>query len=405
MEQRWLYDELVRHLDSNKHTIIVGPRQTGKTTLLKQLKDYCTSKKMPTCYLSIEHKDIKNELDKNPDNLFLFCPNTEERIYVFLDEIQNLNDPSNFLKQLYDDYEDKNRIKLIVTGSSAFYIDERFNDSLAGRKKVFTLLTCSFSEYLLIGGKSDLLEEFNRIHHLPNAKSGLLSEFQREYYEYMRFGGYPEIITEKNEGDKIEMLKDLRDSFVKKDIEEAGIKDVDSFYRLFQILAIQTGGLTNVNELSKSLRVKNETVEKYLSVMEKCFHIKRVKTFHRNLEKELVKMPVTYLLDSGMRNVLLNNFSPFVLNPDQGGIWENQVFRILADKYGMDNLRYWRTTDKKEVDFVLPDIIPAKAYEVKINKDSAIFSKYKTFTETYPDIQFSFFCLKPFDEALLKIIE
>ena len=402
MKHRKIYSELQQHLSSKRHTILVGPRQTGKTTLLKQLRDYCKEQGWPTVYLDLEHRDIRDELDKAPGNLFLYTPMTQERVYVFIDEIQKLKDPSNFLKQNYDDWKDTNRIKIVATGSSAFYMDAKFNDSLAGRKHVFRLYTCDFEEYLLLGDKEEMLAEVKRLRSDDAAKSPMLPLLQRELHEYMRFGGYPDVVTETAEGEKIDILKDLRDSFVKKDIEDAGIKDSDAFYRLMQVLATQVGGLTNSSELGKILRMKNDTVVRYMDVMEKSFHIVRVKPFFRNLEKELVKMPMTYFLDSGMRNVLLNNFQPFILSPNKGQTWENYAFRMLVDKYGADEIRFWRTTNKKEVDFVLPMTTPPLAYEVKNNVHAADLSKYKTFREAYPDFQFRFFCLDPFTEDVLR---
>lgn len=404
MEHRNLYYRLIEHLDSSRHTIIVGPRQAGKSTLLKQLRDYCNGLNRVTVFLDIEHKDIRNELDKNPENVFLFCPIVNEKIYVFLDEIQKLKDPSNFLKQLYDDYHNEDKIKIIATGSSAFYIDKNFSDSLAGRKRIFELYTCSFYEHLLLSGKNHLIEEIHRLHERTNAKSTMLADFMREYYNYMRFGGYPEVVTETSETEKIEILKDLRDSFLKKDIEEANINDEEKFYELLEMLAIQVCGLTNYSELAKMIKIKAETVLKYITVMEKSFHITRVKPFHKNLSKELVKMPSVYFLDSGMRNVLTNNFTPFVQNPYQGQIWENQVFRILTDLYGTDEIRFWRTTDKKEVDFVLPNLPVPTAVEVKINESAAKINKYKLFTDAYPDFILKFMCLNPFNEDLLRFI-
>lgn len=402
MYHRELFDELVRHLNSGKHSIIVGPRQTGKTTLLKQLCGHCKNAGYPNVFIDLEHRDVLSELDKDPGNLFLYCPKTSERIYIFIDEIQKLKDPSNFLKQIYDDHKNTGDVKIVASGSSAFYIDEKFNDSLAGRKRIFNLYTCSFAEHLLLSGNEDLLEELRRICQSPDAKTTALSTLRGEFLKYMQFGGYPDVVIEKDEEEKKQILMDLRDSFVKKDIDEAGIENHDAFYRLFKILAVQVGGLTNINELSKILRIKTETVSKYLLVMEKCFHIGLVRPFHRNLEKELIKMPVCYFLDSGMRNVLTNNFLPFNQNPDGGKVWENQVFRILVDRYGRDEIRFWRTTDKKEVDFVLPDLQSPFAMEVKTDKMYALPRKYRTFAEAYPDIALHFVCIEPFDEDVLR---
>ncbi len=403
MEKRYLYKQLVESLSSKRHTIVVGPRQVGKTTLIKQLYAYCNEQGYPTVYLDLEHRDVRVELDKNPNNVFLFCPSTTERIYVFLDEIQKLKDPSNFLKQLYDDYSDGKRIKIVATGSSAFYIDERFNDSLAGRKRVFVLYSCSFEESLLIGGKDDLYEEVMRLKMAKEAKSVMLPRIRQSYYEYMRFGGYPEVVTETNENEKIEILRDLKDSFVKKDVEESGVRDEDAFFRLFRSLAIQAGGLTNVNELSKELRLKDETVSRYIGVMEKCFHVAMVRPFHRNLTKELTKMPMTYFFDSGMRNVLLNSFHPYASEIGVGQMWENQVFRSLVDRYGVENIRFWRTTEGREVDFVMPDLEVPVAIEVKKSANAAKESKYKSFRDTYPEIQFRFVCLEPFTEDVVRL--
>lgn len=403
MERRILYNQIKEHLTSKRHTIIVGPRQVGKTTLIKQICDYCKEQGFPTAFLDLEHKDIRAELDKNPQNVFLYCPMTKERVYVFLDEIQKLKDPSNFLKQLYDDYSDGKRIKIVATGSSAFYKDEKFNDSLAGRKREFNLYTCSFEEALLLSGRTDLYEEIKRLRENVDAKSTMLAELREQFLNYMRFGGYPEVVTEENEQEKIEILKDLRDSFVKKDIDESGIKNEDAFYRLFQALALQTGNLTNYNELSKALRLKDETIAKYIKIMEKCFHVAMIKPFHRNQIKELIKMPMTYFMDLGMRNVLLNNFQPFVLNPSQGQMWENQAFILLVDRYGLENVKFWRTTDKKEVDFVLPNIEHPLAIEVKKSINATKESKYKSFIDAYPDFQFKFLCLEPFNEDILRL--
>jgi uncharacterized protein len=164
--ERDLYHQIIGHLDKKEHTIITGARQTGKSTLLKQAADYCGKKNDPVVFLNLENKEILAEIEQSPLNLMKFLPDTDKKIMVFLDEVQYLSDPSNFLKLIYDEYKDK--IKIIATGSSAFYIDRKFNDSLAGRKHIFLLLTCSFDEYLKFIGAAQL---FNEIHQIKNKKS------------------------------------------------------------------------------------------------------------------------------------------------------------------------------------------------------------------------------------------
>lgn len=402
MRQRFLFDTLVAHLTNRKFTIIVGARQTGKSTLLKQLRDHCNANQYATAWLNMENKQLRNELDKAPENLLQYLPAmpTQEKVYVFIDEIQKLTDPSNFLKLIWDEYTDK--IKIIATGSSAFYIDEKFDDSLAGRKKVFSLYTCSFEEYLYLSEADLLLDEFRRVQTNSNAKSLYIPQLQDAFLRYMQYGGYPEVITTHSENEKRDILIDLRDSFIKKDIQNANVRDEDAFYKLMRLLAAQTGCLVNMTELSKMLHLKEETVANYIKVMEKSFHIQLIKPFYRNISKELVKRPMVYFYDSGMRNCLMNNFLPSISNPDMGTVWENQVFRILVDHYGAEDIHFWRTTDGKEVDFVLPMQNPPHAIEVKKSQAQAKLSKYKSFTNTYTDFQFSFYSLEPFNENLIR---
>jgi predicted AAA+ superfamily ATPase len=329
-------------------------------------------------------------------------PEPAKRAVALIDEIQYLDDPSNFLKLLYDEHAD--RIKIVATGSSAFYLDKKFSDSLAGRKKIFQLNTCSFDEYLELSGKSHLREEMDHLLKTGDFKSTLLDYLRVEWESYMNYGGYPAIVTEPDLQEKANRLRDIRDSFVKRDILESGVVNETAFYNLFRILAGQTGGIVNVNELSATLRIKNGTVENYLAIMQKCFHIALVKPFYRNLRKELVKMPKVFLLDTGLKNCLVNNFQPLAVRTDKGELWENTVFRVLADKTGADTIQYWRTSGGNEVDFILPDNDRLRAIEVKFDSNQVNRNRYKIFLETYPEIPLQFLWINPFDQDFFKRI-
>jgi len=402
MIRRKLFEDLQPHLLKKEYSIITGARQTGKSTLLKQLEAYCKQMEMPVVFLNLENKTILAELNENPLNILKFIPEPNKKTVALVDEIQYLDDPSNFLKLLYDEHSEQ--IKVVATGSSAFYIDHQFKDSLAGRKKLFQLYTCSFDEYLELSGKSHLLEEKDHLLKIGDYKSTLIDYLRIEWECYMIYGGYPAIITEPDKKEKINRLKEIRDSFVKRDILEAGIMNESAFYNLFRVLAGQTGRLVNVNELSSTLRIKNETMDNYLTIMQKCFHIALIKPFSRNLRKELIKMPKVFFLDTGLRNCLLDNLQPLSIRNDKGELWENTVFRILADKYGADAIHYWRTSGGNEVDFVLSDIGQSKAIEVKYDKNQLKVSKYKLFREAYPEIPIQFIWLHPFDQDFFRRI-
>ena len=341
------------------------------------------------------------ELNKSPLALFHFLPETEQRIVVFVDEVQYLDDPSNFLKLLYDEHASK--LKIVATGSSAFYIDSNFKDSLAGRKRVFTLYTCSFEEHLLLRGKTELLKEAGRLSRQKGARSVLLSTLEVEWSNYMLYGGYPAVVLEPDVEEKKLLLNEIKDSFVKRDLLESGVKNETAFYFLFRILAEQTGNLLNVSEISTTLRIKTETVENYLLILRKCFHIALVKPFFRNLRKELTKMPKVYLLDTGLRNCLLNNFAPLSFRLDKGALWENAYFRMLLNSYPQDEIFYWRTSAGNEVDFVLPNIQNPYAVEVKYDQSAIRESKYRLFLSNYPDISLRYAYLNPFTEGFFEV--
>lgn len=400
--KRKLYAQIEAHLPKREFSILTGARQVGKSTLLKQLHKAMEERHSPSVFINLERQDIRKMLDDDPLNLLRFLPNTAQRTTVFVDEIQYLSDPTNFLKLIYDEHAD--RIKIVATGSSAFYMDEKFTDSLAGRKKLFFMPTCSFEEYLQLREQEDLVSEYQRILENKESKSLKLRELELAYKDFLRFGGYPAVILEENHREKIDRLHDLRDSFLKRDIAESDVQNENAFYGLFQILAAQSGNLLNVNELANTLHVQSATVQRYLLVLQKCFHISLIRPFFSNVRKELIKMPKVYLMDGGMRNCILNNFQPFDLTLDQGAQWENAVFRSLIERYSPEDIKFWRTADGHEVDFVLPNADTPFALEVITNKSSAKLQKYRSFTEQYPSINLRFATIKPFSEDTLRIM-
>jgi predicted AAA+ superfamily ATPase len=181
--QRKIYEQLKAHLVKKEYTILTGARQTGKSTLLRHLEAACKGIAIPCVFLNMENKTILADLDSNPLNLLNYLPAENKRTIIFIDEVQYLKDPSNFLKLIYDEHAEN--IKIVATASSAFYLDNAFRDSLAGRKKVFQLLTCSFDEYLQLTGKEDLLSEMNRLITNKKAKSTQINCIKNEWETFM----------------------------------------------------------------------------------------------------------------------------------------------------------------------------------------------------------------------------
>lgn len=384
------YSEITTHIPRKEFTILIGARQIGKSTLLKQIEEELIKKDEIVYFINLERKNVLQELDQDPENLFKFCPLADgKKIIVMIDEIQYLKDASGFLKLLYDEYAD--RLKIVATGSSAFYIDKDFKDSLAGRKRIFQMPTLDFDEFLDFKGKTELLSDLNELKNGKKQKSVYENIFWSLMDEYLNYGGYPAVVLENDFSAKKELLKEIRDSYIKRDILESGVNDEEKLYRLLMVLASQSGNLLNVNELSNTLRINNITTENYLYILQKCFHISLVRPFYNNLRKELIKMPKIYLNDLGLRNILINYFAPIEQRADKGALLENYVFRKLLEKHEADQVKFWRTADGNEVDFVIETSFQKGfAVEVKFQENEAKLSKYKIFTTEYPEFPLHF---------------
>ncbi len=388
---------IAKHFSKKEFTILIGPRQIGKSTMLKQMFDDLLQKGETAYFLNLDRKDILDDLNTNPENLFKICPLLEnKKITVFIDEIQYLDDATTFLKLLFDEYS--TRLKIVATGSSAFYIDKQFKDSLVGRKKIFQMGTLDFEEFLHFKGRNDLVAEVESLKSKKKTKSIQENLLWAYMDEFMNYGGYPAVVLENNIDDKIELLREIRDSYIKRDLLESGVSDETKFYRMLMLLASQSGNMLNVNEISNTLRITNATVENYLYVLQKCFHITLVKPFYKNLRKELTKMPKVYLNDIGLRNILINYFAPIEQRADKGLVLENFCFRVLLERHEQDQIKYWRTADGNEVDFIVEtQYLKGFAVEVKFNEQEAKLSKYKKFIENYPDFPLEFWWWKKMD--------
>lgn len=397
MVRRKKYSIVLKHIPKKEFTILIGARQIGKSTILKQLFEDLNQEGEIVYFLNLDRKDILDELNQNPENLFKICPlQQDKKIIVFIDEIQYLDNATSFLKLLFDEYS--GRLKIVATGSSAFYIDRQFNDSLVGRKKIFQMGTLDFEEFLLFKGREDLVFEIVQLKSKKKTKSIQENLLWGYMDEFMNYGGYPAVVLENGTEEKMELLKEIRDSYIKRDVLESGVSDEGKFYRMLLFLASQSGNLLNVNEISNTLRITNATVENYLYILQKCFHITLVKPFYNNIRKELTKMPKVYINDLGLRNVLINYFSPLEQRADKGAVLENLAFRLLSERYDQDQIKYWRTADGNEVDFVVEtSYLKGFAVEVKFNEQDAKPNKYNKFTQNYPDFPLAFWWWKKMD--------
>jgi uncharacterized protein len=387
-KNRKLYSSILDHLQYKEFTIITGARQTGKSTLLYKLHNYLRSIDELTFSFSFEDPILLDAINEHPEKIFDYIPKpTDKRIYLEIDEVQYANNPSNFLKLLYDKYAPN--LKIIATGSSAFYLDTKFKDSLAGRKQIFELYTLDFDEFIdFKTNDSQLIDEMNQIRTNPNFISYRRQELLSLYNEYITWGGYPAVVLAPNNERKNTLLKELINTYIKRDIYESRIQDEEKFYNLLTILANQVGGLVNTNELANTLKISVTAVDNYLYVMQKTFHIRLVRPFYNNVRKELSKMPKVFFNDLGLRNAIISQYNPINQRADKSQITENLTYIRLRQLNDLDNIRYWRTADGNEVDFVVKTAYnEGFAIECKYSNTEFKATKYKKFTENYPQYQ------------------
>lgn len=377
---RDIFSPIKKALTKDEFIILTGARQTGKTSLLMMLKENLEKKGQDCHYFNLENPSYLELLNKHPYNIFELIPDSKYKQNIFIDEIQYLNNPTNFLKLLYD--EKRKQIKIIASGSSAFYIDKKFKNSLVGRKLLFEIYPLNFNEFLVFKQQKELLKQKNK----------KISVYYREkllklWNEYLIYGGYPKVVlTESNNYREI-ILEDIVSSYIKKDISEAGIKNTDKYFAFLRILASQTGELLNSQELANTLGIAHKTVEEYLYVMKKSYQIAFIKPFYKNLRKELTKMPKIYFYDLGLRNWLLGNFNSINKRTDKGMYLENIIFKeFLRTIKNINKIKFWRTQNKKEIDFV----IESRAFEIKFSSKEINKKKYKQFSDSYPDINLEF---------------
>lgn len=344
--KRDIVDEINNYLKTDDIIVLHGARQVGKTSILYLLREQLKAKGEVTYYIDLEDSRFVKILDSGTGEFIKLLEEEglktsyRKKIFVFIDEIQYLSNPSSFLKLTADHHKN---LKLIISGSSSFAIKDKFKDSLVGRTVNFEIFNLSFKEFLTF--KQYPFEE------KKSYTQKKIEELKRLFKEYVLYGGYPKIVLTPEVDKKEKYLQQIIDTYVKKDIRDlASIKDIDKFNKLLETLASHSGNLLNVAELSNTTRIAKQTIERYLFIMENTYIIKLLRPFSKNIRSELFKLPKIYFYDTGLMQMLwLKGLQKELI----GNVFETGIFVELIKKYGKDSVFYWRTTDKKEIDFIL----------------------------------------------------
>ena len=373
---RQLQQEIKKRLFQGKAILLLGPRQSGKSTLIESLLKETGQEWL---YLNGDEADVR-EILTNTTSAKLKLLAGRNKI-VFIDEAQRVNNIGLTLKLYTDQLKD---IQVIATGSSAFELSSQVNEPLTGRKYEFILYPLCFEEMVRHHG---LLEEKRLLEHR------------------MIYGYYPEIVS--NQGQEKALLKLLANSYLYKDLLNLEqIKKPVLLEKLVKALALQVGNEVSYNELAKTIGADKETVEKYIDLLEKAFVLFRLPALSRNVRNEIKKGKKVYFYDCGIRNAIINNFNPIHSRTDAGALFENffMAERVKYLRYhGMEVDQYfWRTAQQQEIDLIEEEGGRMRAFEIKLN-DKARIRFPKTFIENYNNVDLFKVAQTNVEEFLIRV--
>ena len=351
-------------IGKGKVLLLIGPRQVGKTTLLKNILTSISSEKKVQ-FWNCDESNVRQFLSEaNSAKLKSFVGNSD---FIVIDEAQRVKDIGLTIKLLHDSFPN---VQLAVTGSSSLDLSNSINEPLTGRKFEYNLFPFSTNELV---NHTSMLEEMRLL------KNRLV------------YGFYPDVVN--NPGEEKEILTNIVNSYLYKDVFEfQDIRKSSVIEKLVQALALQVGSEVSFNELGNLLGIDTVTVQRYVDLLEKAYVIFHIRSFSRNVRNELKKSIKIYFYDNGVRNSVISNFSPVELRSDIGALWENFLIseRIKNNAYHNKHAKYyfWRTTQKQEIDFIEEVDQNLFAYEFKYNPKKVNSKCPVTFSNNYPNVPF-----------------
>lgn len=362
MIPRIIESSIRERLFKGKAIIISGPRQVGKTTLLKQLNEVGPE---PALWLNCDEPDIRLLLEDATSTALKSLIGVHK--LVFIDEAQRVKNIGITLKLLVDQLPG---VQVVATGSSALELANNLNEPLTGRKWEYQLYP--FSTLELVQHQS-LLEE------------------KRLLEQRLIYGCYPEIINHPSTA--AASLQELADNYLYKDLLSLGIVRKPALLeKIVVALALQIGNEVSFTELGQLTGVDPKTVEQYIQLLEKSYILFQLPAFSRNLRNEIKKGRKIYFYDNGIRNAIIKNFNPTELRQDIGALWENFLVserrKYLSYKRKAVNPYFWRTHAQQEIDYIEEAGGLLQAIEFKWNENTKARLP-ESFANAYPGSKFS----------------
>ncbi len=365
---RSFFQDILKCAERPEILVLHGARQTGKSTTLKWWLEQERSRGRVGVYLDAEDPAVLEVLNAGVPSFLAYLAALgfqPGRLSVALDEVQYMDDPSRFLKLLFDHHRDE--LRLAVSGSSSFAIKSKFRESLVGRTLPFEVHGLTFEERTRFLGKA---WDFSLRWPAP-----LHEQARIVFTDLAETGSYPGLVGVADRDLKARLLRQILQTYVQTDVRELGrVRYPDRFEALIKVLAAQAGNLLQTTEVANTLRMARETVEEYLYLLEQTYVVQRVRPFFHNLRSELSKAPKIYFEDNGL--LALSRGRSFV--PMDGPLLENAVYTELRKRVGQEGLRFWRTTEGQEVDFLVNEELAIEVKRHPLASDTKHLRKLKS---------------------------
>ncbi len=375
---RNISERLKEDFDRKEARVIIGPRQVGKTTILKKIAKYCSARKIPHVYFNLEVPEHAERFAR-PMGVVLKELTAKGQV-VFIDEFHYLPNATKLFKAIFDQFPS---VRIYASGSSAIEMHKHLKESLAGRRLLYRVFPLSFTEWIPSRSKVRLPGSWR----VTASKRGHAT-LRRLLQEFVIFGGMPGLVHEKTAENRKRLLLGLVETYIQKDIKALlREEDILSFNRLLSLLASQEGGILSEIGLSQALNYSLRQVRNDLAILQQMFFLSVIKPFFNNRGRELKQSNKIYFFDTGIRNAILRDFRPLQDREDKGELWESFVLAEIQKhlRIGQD-IYYWRTREKDEVDFILVQDRTPVAVEVKSKlKGTDIPQGVRRFIQQYPN--------------------
>lgn len=384
-KNRKVLTEIWKNIDSDLILLLNGARQVGKTTLMKMLEEKLRTEKNvqpeQIIWFDLEQSDDLDIWSSQTFALSRLPKDNQKKYYLFIDEFQRSKTIGSTLKVIHDHYP---QIKTIITGSASWYLD--LDESMAGRKRVIDIWPLDFLEFIQWSEDNKLKSLYqSALDNISDTPSGIIELINNKFWLFANDGGYPQVALSQNNEDKAKTLREMVNSYLLRDIKTYNYA-VNSLEvkKLLTILASLSGNMLSIDSLSINTRMGRTALVNRLELLQNTFIINLVHPYFTNKIKEITKSPKIYFTDNGLRNSLLNNFSVPAQTIEFGPLAENAAaLEILKNIASLENIYFWRTVRKQEVDLVKKRENAIIPIEVKSGNEKNIPDGLKSFIRQY----------------------